>query len=143
MNFRVRIASPKSQHGMAMIAALFMIVVVAALGVFAIRLGTNQEQTANLQLRTYRVEVTASSGLELLIYRARNGVCLADTPAPPLSQVTLTLSCTGATTHFVDAATQITVFDLTATASQGAYGTPDFVQRRVTRRVGGNVWSSL
>ena len=122
---------------MALIAALFMIIVVAALGVFATRLGSDQQQGANLALLTHRTVAAANSALEFMSYRVSSGVnCAAIPPAIQITTVNVTLSCVSTANHFVDAGAPRQVYDLTAIATHGVYGSPDFVKRTLTRRVG-------
>jgi MSHA biogenesis protein MshP len=118
---------------MALIAALFMIIVVAALGVFALRIGANEQQTANLELLTFRAAAAAESGLEYGSNRAFNGSCAANT-ALAVSNIAVTVVCNPPTTHVINGVTY-SVYTLRATAVAGVYGTPDFVQRTLTRRV--------
>ena len=122
-----------AQEGMALIAALFMIIVVATLGVFALRIGANQQQTANLELLNYRAAAAAASGLEYGSNRAFNGICAANPPLA-VSNFTVTVVCNPPTVHVITGV-NYSVYYLSATAVQGVYGTPDFVQRTLTRRV--------
>ena len=138
MNDRCGIqASPGTQHGMAMIAALFMIIVVAAFGAFALRIGGNQQETAKLQLQGNRAFAAAFSGLEWASDRAFNGGnCLANAVIP-YNGFTLTVTCTVTANHATSAGANFQVYDLRATAqSTAGYGSPDFVQRTLERRVG-------
>ena len=132
-------AAPDCQRGSALIAALFLIVVLAALGAFAVRIGSDQLQTANLQLLQYRALAAANSGLEFWAYRASTnpGTLCIPPPAPlnfanirGLDGFIVTVRCTRIVVNGADV-----VYEVTADASSGVYGSPDFVRRRLTRRM--------
>lgn len=120
-----------AQRGMALIAALFLIVVLAALGMFAIRIGGAQQQTVNLGLLGDRAVAAANSGIE---YGANRAIVAGNCTNYPtfnlnqaaLSGFTVKVSCVPAGGG---------KFDMVAFASSGTYGSPDYVSRSVTRTV--------
>ena len=125
----IRMQTP--QRGMALIAAIFLIVVLAALGMFAIRISGAQQQTINLGLLGDRAVAAANSGIEYgAYYHSLSTTCVGASQGPFILkqsalagfQVTVTCAGTGP-------------YTLTATASSGAYGSPDYVWRSVTRIV--------
>jgi len=122
-------ACGRGQHGMALIAALFLIVVLAALGIFAVRIGGAQQQTVNLGLLGDRAVAAANAGIEYGANRALvQGICANATlnlNQAALTGFTVTVTCTPAGGQF----------NLVSSASRGAYGSPDFVWRRATRTV--------
>lgn len=128
------------QRGAALFAALFLLIVVAALGSYAARLGVKQDHAASLQLLQVRAEAAAMSGLEFAANRARANSCPAGpTPvsllaAPELSSFVVEVRCTSI------AVGAQRVYELSASAVTAAapYGSPDFVQRTLRRRVG--IW---
>ncbi len=117
------------QRGMALIAALFLIVVLAALGMFAVRIGGTQQQTINLGLLGDRALAAANSGLEYAAYRQFTTGCATASATFNLNEAVLAgfrvqVTCTGSGPFVLD-----------AFASRGAYGSPDYVSRRATRTV--------
>jgi MSHA biogenesis protein MshP len=125
-------SSHGKQAGFALIAALFLIIVLAMLGVFAVRIGGGQQQTVNLSLLSSRALAAANTGIEYGAYRAlRLGICspipvqFALPPQGPLSGFTVQVRCTqsGAT------------FPLTSSAWRGTFGSPDYVFRQVSKTV--------
>lgn len=127
---------PRREQGMAIVAALFLIVVVAALGVLAVRMGADQQQTANLELLGLRANAAAYSGLEFGSNQISSGAWLPVPPAvpvvpPTIDGFTVSISCDPP----VQSVGGLVTFDLRATAVRGSYGQPDFVQRTLTRRV--------
>ncbi len=132
----------RQAQGSALVAALFLVIVVGALGVFAVRLQTNQQQGATLQLQEYRAVQAAHAGLEYWSYQvAHAGAACAPFPGTALEawdfssysgfagfrvNTTCTLINTGADSR---------VYVVTAEAVSGAFGTPDFVRRSATRHM--------
>jgi len=121
-------------------AALFMIIVVAALGVFAVRLSANEQQTANLELLSSRADAMAYSGLEFGANRLAKVAGFCPTKTSFVTDgFTMTVECPAPSNHQIGGG-NIHVYDLTATATHGNYGNPDFVQRSATRRVRSAPW---
>jgi MSHA biogenesis protein MshP len=132
------------QRGVVLVAAVFLIIVLAALGVFAIRLGTGQQQSVNLALLGIRAQAAADSGVELGAYSALKAAgCAPLLPLTTTVAVTLTeVSLNGFdvnvvcshSNHIVGTVTY-DVYRLDAIAQYGTYGTPAYVTRTATRTV--------
>ena len=126
------------QRGSALIGALFLIVVVAALGAFAINLQSNQRQEQLLDLTQHRVELAAQSGMEAWRHWLANSAACPTSPSPislgnhrGLSDITVrTLTCTQ-----IANVADMTVFEVEVEATHGNYGDPDFVRRTVHRTI--------
>lgn len=135
------------EAGFSLIAAVFLIVVLAALGAFAVRVAMSQYQSEDLHLLQARAQAAAEAGIEYGANLALQHVpptCLGGKTLP-LSQGALkgfvvTVTC-NATTHQIYSSTPpaglrpYTVYGLAARASYGTYGKPDYVARSVTRNV--------
>jgi MSHA biogenesis protein MshP len=122
-----------SPRGFALVAALFLIVVVAALGAFAVRISAGQQQTVNLALLTARALAAADSGIEFGAYQALYGTGCASATLN-LTEAGLngfTVSVTCAATAHTESGGPINVYRVDATASLGTYGMPDYVSRHV------------
>jgi MSHA biogenesis protein MshP len=124
-----------SQGGGALIAAIFLIVVVATLGAFAIRTGMDQQYMASLSWMEARADAAAYSGLEFASDRLSGGATACPSPiflppgSPGMNGFSITLQC-------VDlSAGANTVYQITATAVHGNFGNSDYVRRIRTRRV--------
>jgi MSHA biogenesis protein MshP len=138
--------SCRRQRGSALIAALFLIVVVAALGAFAMHLNAMQNQTATLQLLQARAAAAAHAGLEFWSQRVysdpgNNLPCAAtNVPIsgfPGFDGFTVTVDCIRIANG------SSFVYEVTATAVHGAFGDPSFVRRQATRRltnIGAQSW---
>lgn len=129
----------RRQRGVALIVALFVIVVLAGLGLFAMRVGTGQQQSVNLDLLGARAEAAAAAGTEFGANQAlRHANCAAAPPPLSLAQgalkgFTVQVSCT-ANTYTVNSL-PYQVYAITATATLGVYGTPGYVSRQSSKAV--------
>jgi MSHA biogenesis protein MshP len=87
------------QRGFTAVAAVFILVVLTALGAFILSVGTGQQIGSALDVQGVRVYEAARSGVEWGLYRQlRDGNCAASssfTPAAPtLTAYTVTVACT-------------------------------------------------
>ncbi len=123
---------PRSQRGFSLIAAVFLITVLAALGTFAVRIAITQQQTVNFAVLDAQALAYANSGIEYGANRALSAsTCLNSTTMTPGGTFTVTVRCT-AVNHVNPAKLSYT---LTSTATLGVYGQPDYVFRQVSRVV--------
>ena len=128
----------KIQRGFSLISAIFLLVVIAALGTFAVTLSTTQQQSAALDVMSARAYQAARAGIEWGAYQVLNGgACVAGTvlPALPgtLSGFAVTVGCVSTAHDDTGAANgvNVTVWNITSTATQGAVGTPNYVERQL------------
>lgn len=94
----LRSAARYTQRGFAVISAIFILVVLAALGGFILSVSTNQQVGSALDVQGARAYEAARSGVEWGLYRQlRDGVCAASTSIVPtastLSAFTVTVTC--------------------------------------------------
>lgn len=90
---------PLLQRGFTAISAIFILVVLTALGAFILSVSTGQQIGSGLDVQGVRVYEAARSGVEWGLYQQlRNGNCAASTSfvpaAPTLSAYTVTVACT-------------------------------------------------
>ncbi|HYM33774.1 MAG TPA: hypothetical protein VET48_00190 [Steroidobacteraceae bacterium] len=120
-------------RGVSLVAALFLIVVIAALGAFAVRIGSGEQQAVNLELLSARALAAADSGIEWGAYRAlRASSCTTTTlnlTEATLNGFSVVVVCVQ-TTHPENNGT-VNVYQIDSTASLGTYGMPDYVSRHV------------
>lgn len=122
-------------RGFALVVALFLLVVIAALGTFALRIHLSQQGNADLELAGARADAALEAGIQyaaarLVVPGARcNSVRPLDLP----QNFRATFRGCGR----VPVANQpaVTVFSITATATRGQYGSPEFVSRQRTVRI--------
>ena len=125
------------QRGFSLVPALFVLIVLAALGAAAVRLSAIQHQSVVLTMQSSRAYAAAQTGIDWLAYQAVvSGSCGSNTL--PLTEgglvgFTVETSCVS-TSHSEGSATTI-VYVLEAFAYSGSYGTPDYVSRRIRATV--------
>ncbi len=118
-------------RGFALIPALFLIVVLGALAVIAIRVGTGQQQAVTMSLEEARALAAAQAGMEWGAYESLNGNCAASTTLSlteaALNGFTVVVTCTATT--FANGAGTSASYVLRSTATIGTYGQPGYVHR--------------
>lgn len=127
----------RRQRGTSLIVAVFLLVVLAGLGAFAVRLTLMQQQTVNSALLASQAFHAAKSGISWAAHRALNGGWCAST--------SLSLTEAGAAGFSVDVACSqsthveggitIDVFTINVLAESGNYGEPDYVSRRLQAKI--------
>ena len=125
----------RQQSGFALIPALFLIVVLGALAVVAIRVGTGQQQAVTMSLQQARALSAAQTGIEWGAWQALKGSsCVASTTLTlteaALKGFTVIVTCAAVTFSTVPAATISYV--LNSAATSGLYGQPGYVRRVVS-----------
>jgi MSHA biogenesis protein MshP len=120
-----------------LVAALFLLVVLAALGAVAARVGVMQQQTAGFDLRAAEALHAAGSGIAWAAYRALDtGWCGTDSVTlgeGGAAGFRVTVSCSGSTHAERNKSVEIYVLD--ALAEAGTYGTAGYVSRRLQAKV--------
>lgn len=120
--------------GFALVPALFLVVVLGALGLVAIRVGTGQQQAVTMGLMQARALAAANAGIEWGAYTALNGGCASSTTLNltegALNGFAVVVACTPTT--FTNGAATNYSYVLKATATSGTYGQPAYVRRVVS-----------
>lgn len=141
-----RIKGGQRQTGFSLIAAIFLIVVLAALGTFAVQVAMSQYQSGNVELLEAQAQAAANTGIGYAADLALGpaGTCRPTSVLPrqrlgPLVGFMVSLKC-ARTTHQVNSAIPPSprtyfAYALTSSASYGTYGQPNYVARTVTRNV--------
>ena len=127
----------KAQFGFSLVPALFLLVVLAAIGIVAVRLTGVQQQTVVLAMQSSRAYAAARSGIDWSAYQALiNGSCAGVTltlTEVGLAGFSVDTSC-NSTTH-TEGPNTVRVYAIDAFAWSGSYGTPDYVSRRIRSTV--------
>lgn len=125
------------QNGFSLVPALFLLVVLAALGIVAVRMMGVQQQTVVLAMQSSRAYAAARSGIDWSAYQALvNGSCASSSLAlaeAGLDGFNVDTSCSS-TTH-TEGPNTVRVYVIDAFAWSGIYGTPDYVSRRIRSTV--------
>lgn len=125
-----------SQRGFALVAAMFLIIVVALLVAAMSRLSSDQHGGNSLAIQQARAYQAARAGLEWGISHVLNaGSCSSSEVSMAgggLSEFTVSLTCSS-TSYTDDDGSGLTIYRLTAQAQNGAPGSrPDYAFRRLT-----------
>jgi len=122
-------------RGFALVPALFLIVVLAALGAAAIRIGSGEQQTVTMAMQQGRALAAARAGIEWGAYQAlKASSCAASTTLnlseAALAGFTVVVTCSTA----IDASGPVpkNSYVLVANSSSGTYGQPGYVHRVVS-----------
>lgn len=128
--------APRKHRGFALIAALFVLVVLAALGAFAVRINMTQQHDADLELQQLRAEAALNSGVEYAATRLLAGTTCGTlmTESFNVGGYTVTFLPCGNVPYVVNTV-PVNIYTVTVTSSRGVYGTPEFVSRTSTLRV--------
>ncbi len=134
--------SAKPQQGFSLVSAIFLLVVIAALGAFSVTLSTGQHQGLAMDVMGGRAYQAARAGVEWGAYQViRNPAGIscalggASNPVPAgagtLAGFTVDASC-WSYAPVSEAANTVTMYRLQATATQGSTGTQGYVERQMT-----------
>lgn len=123
----------RKTRGFALIAALFILVLLAGAGGVMIRLAAEHQATASFALLGARAYHAARSGAEWALYEATNG---GGCPAASFSLTEgatdgfdVVITCSSST--HVEGTTSRATLQITSTADYGSFGTRDYVARSV------------
>lgn len=123
-----------SQHGFAAIAAIFLVVILAALGGFMVTFSNTQQLTAAQDLQGSRAYWAARAGLSWGIAQvtASPANCPSGAPAS-VEGFALTVTCSRSS--YADGASTVVVYRFESRASAGTAGSANYVERSVSAAV--------
>lgn len=136
----------RHERGFALVAAIFIIVVLALLGIMMVTIGSMQRATATTATQGTRAYYAARTGIEWGTYEALNNIvptCGAAPSTPTTNTLNLAVSgLNGFTVQVVCSYTphqehgaQYNVYAISSTASSGNFGDADFVLRTLNTTV--------
>lgn len=125
----------RSHHGFAAIAAMFLVVVLAALGAFMVAFSNTQQITSAQDVQGSRAYWAARFGLEWAIGSVPIGAtsCWATTPPASRDGFALTINCS--VNSYSEGAATVYIFQLTSVASTGTVGSVGYIERSVSAAV--------
>jgi MSHA biogenesis protein MshP len=125
------------QSGVALVAAIFLLVVLAGLAVYAVRIGVMQTQIVTASLRAAQAFHAARSGINWAANRAATadwcGSQTLNLTEGGTNGFTVNVQCTK-TVHTEGGAT-LNVYVIDALAVSGLYGGPDYVSRQLQAKI--------
>lgn len=144
------IAIIQKQQGVALVAAIFLLVVLAALGVYLVQMAGTQRATALFALQGARAYHAAKSAVEFGVHQVSNNAAAAcgATTSSPVSQ-TISFSEGGLQGFNAAVTCEYTrhdengdcfnVYVIDVQASRGTYGTANYVSRQLQTTVTNHV----
>lgn len=140
----------KLQHGFSLVTAIFLLVVLSALGTMMVTFFAAQQQSSALDVMGSRAYQAARAGIEWSAYNVSvtapgsQWAGCATVPSPlftagslsgTLSPFTVTLTC--GSVSAVEGASTIYIYNLTSTATAGGSpGNTDYVERSISVTMG-------
>lgn len=133
-----------NERGVALVAAIFLLVVLAALGAVMVSLSGTSHYTVLYALQGAKAYHAARSGIEWGIKRAVDdgacpgvGVPASSTFTVNTADIAFSVTVTCSQSSHTEKSDTYNVYDLTATAETlgAALGSPDYAARRVTATV--------
>lgn len=126
-------------RGFALVSAVFMMVVLAALGGVLVTVASVQHGTSALGTQAERAYFAAHSGLQWAVWQAlRGGGCPAGPTVFTLTDAALAgfqVSVTCTLTAHTQGTMVLNYYVIDVLAQYGAYGTADFVSRSLRSKV--------
>lgn len=135
----------KLQQGFSLVSAIFLLVVIAALGTFAVTLSTTQQQSAALDVMGARAYQAAHAGIEWAAFgvsQPASGVQWAGCAPTPLGALggtlapfAVTVNCAAAS--HVEGTSTVWIYDVNAVAqTAGSPGDTGYVERVISVKMG-------
>jgi len=124
---------PRQQRGLSLITAIFIVVMLALIALFAVRSVGSQQGQNNQALIGLRVEYAARAGLQWGAAQALLPVssCVGGSNLV-IEGVAVTVNCVP--TDVIEAGVTYQVFAIDAQAVSGVLGQPEYAQRSLTGR---------
>lgn len=131
--------SPRSfrscQQGFSIVSAIFLLVVLSAMGAFMLTFSNVQQMTSAQDLQGGKAYQAARAGIDWGAYQIlqNNGACANSTAVPlggNLSAFTLTVNCTPYG-PYTEGISSVNLYQITATASSGTLGSTTYIERQL------------
>lgn len=123
----------KHERGFALVAAIFIVVVLAMLGIMMVTIGGMQRATASVAVQGARAFYAARAGIEWGTFQAMppTNSCVASSSftlsVPGLNGLNVIVQCTS--TQHRERNDTYNVYVINSTATSGSFGDADYVSR--------------
>lgn len=127
----------QGQRGFSLISTLFVLVVLAALAGYIVKISTVQHLSSGMSAQSSRAWFAALSGLEWAVYEIRNnGSCPAVPTSFSADGFTIEVDqCSSA--NIQEGSDHYSLYAIEVTARRGTFGSADYVSRTVQATVSG------
>ncbi len=126
------------QQGFLLPAAIFILVILAALGAYALNITSVQQSTSLQDTQGTRAYQAARTGVEWAAYQVLNpgNTALVNCPASPsvlyIDNFAVTVTCSRSTNYYEQGTDHtIAMYDISATARVGTAGTLNYIERQI------------
>ena len=125
------------QQGFAAVAAIFLVVILAALGAFMLTFSNTQQLTSVQDLQGSRAYWAARAGLEWAVVAipATPALCLDPVAAPPTPIAGFTIQIRCFQNNYIEGSVTNTVYSIESIANTGAVGSIGYTERSVSGAV--------
>lgn len=126
----------RPSRGFALVSAIFLVVVLSLLGAMIVSLSTTQQVGSTRDLLGSRAYFAARAGIEWGVYQVLQGggACSASSTLPALAGsaagITVVVNCSRSG-PFDEAGNNVSVYQITSTASIGTPGAVDRAERQL------------
>ena len=133
---------PRAESGFVLPTAIFLLVVLAALGAYMVTLSRTSHISSALDIQGARAYQAARAGIEWAAWQVVDPQTLPPTSTTPCPASPATLTLTGTLAAFTvnvtcvrtsatDGADDIAIYQITSTATSGVAGEMDYVDRQI------------
>lgn len=135
-----------TESGFVLPTAIFLMVILAALATYMVSLSRTSHISGALDIQGSRAYQAARAGIEWAAWQVVDPQNLQPSPTPcpaspstvvltgNLASFTVTVTCTR--TLAVDGASPVAIYQVTSTATSGAVGEVDYVDRQIQASLG-------
>ncbi|MEQ1600632.1 MAG: hypothetical protein ABL885_02560 [Methylophilaceae bacterium] len=127
-----------AQQGFLLPAAIFLLVILAGLGAYALNISSVQQATSTQDVQGARAYQAARAGVEWAAYQvlAPGTTALANCPASPsllaLDGFSVSVTCRRSVDYYEQGLDHtIAMYEIKATASFGTSGTAGYIERQI------------
>lgn len=121
------------QSGLSIISALFMLLLMAALGAFILTFSVVQHVTQAQDIQGSRAYWAANAGIAWGAYRVvTDNACASATLT--VEGFTVTVGCSSSA--YTEGSSTVNIYSITSTASEGTFGSAGYVERQLQATVG-------
>ncbi len=136
----IRNAGRSAQRGFAIVAAIFLLVVLSALGAFMLTFSSVQHITSAQDVQGTRAYQAARTGIEWGAYQVLiNSSCPLSTSLTAggtQAGFSITVQCNSFSSPYTEGGGTVSMYQITSTASQGTLGSATYVERQLTATIG-------
>lgn len=126
----------QNQRGFTMVAAIFLLVTLAALGAFMLTFSSSQHMTSAQDVQGSRAYWAARAGLEWALGSVKAAPAACPTPPSPFNVEGFALEVTCASRDYAEGGISRKVFRMTSVAkSGGSVGGLGYIERSVSATV--------